>query len=234
MRKPPVPDPVVSIILPVRNGGQFLAEAIESVAAQSYRAFELIVVDGGSTDGSVEIARSYDIVRHVRQIGRGLPDAWNQGIAAARGTLLAFNSADDRWTPDKLACQVEWMGARPETAYTIAMFRFFLQHGCAIPRGFNPDLLGRSLVGRIPETLVVRREAFDVVGPFNTEYGGAQDVDWFLRALEAKLPMAVLPDVLLHKRIHDANLSSNAAVNTPALMQMLKHSIQRRRVRRAT
>lgn len=213
----------------MRNGEPFLAEAIESVLVQDYHPLELIVVDGGSTDRSAEIARSYDGVRREEQVGRGLPDAWNQGVRVARGALIAFISSDDRWTPDKLSRQIDRMMREPELAYTIAMFRFFLEPGCIIPQSFNQSLLEQDLVGRIPETLVAWRETFDTVGPFNVSYAAAQDVDWFLRAQESDLPMAVVPSVLLYKRVHENNLSSNATVNTPALLQILRNSIQRRR-----
>jgi glycosyltransferase involved in cell wall biosynthesis len=213
----------------VRNGERFLGESIESVLDQDYQPLELIVVDGASTDRSAEIARSYDGVRCVEQAGHGLPEAWNQGVGVARGTLVAFISSDDRWTPDKLSRQIERMMREPELAYTIAMFRFFLEPGCRIPRGFNRSLMDQDLVGRIPETLVAWRETFDAVGGFNASYAAAQDVDWFLRAQELDLPTALVPSVLLYKRVHESNLSSNAAVNTPALLQILRSSIRRRR-----
>ena len=224
-----IPDPLVTVVLPVRNGEKFLAEAIESVLAQTYRLMELIVIDGGSSDRSGAIARAYRGVKYVAQAGTGLPEAWNEGIACARGQLVAFISADDLWMPDKLRCQVERMIEQPELLYTIAWFRFFLEPGCPLPRGFNARLLGQDLVGRLTETLLARRDAFEIVGPFSTAYPAAQDVAWFSRAQELDAPMAVIPQVLLHKRVHDGNLSSNAAVNTPALLQVLRHSLQRRR-----
>ena len=187
------------------------------------------MVDGGSSDRSGAIARAYHGVRYVAQAGTGLPEAWNQGIACARGPLVAFISADDRWTVDKLRLQVDRLMQQPGLAYTIAWFRFFLEPGCAVPPGFNAGLLDRDLVGRIPETLVARREAFEAVGRFSTAYAAAQDVEWFVRAQEKGAPMALIPQVLLHKRVHERNLSSNAAVNTPALLQILRHSLQRRR-----
>jgi glycosyltransferase involved in cell wall biosynthesis len=231
-----MPDPLVSVVLPVRDGERFLAEAIESVLGQEYERLELIVVDGWSTDRSAEIARSYPRVRYLLQStpspegegSRGLADAWNQAIGLARGSLVAFISSDDRWTPDKLRQQVERMVREPELAYTIAHFRFFLEPGHPVPRGFDPGLLDRDLVGRIPETLVARRETFESVGDFRTSYAAAHDVDWFLRAQEANLPMAIEDGVLLHKRVHDQNVSSNVAVNTPALFDILRDSLARR------
>lgn len=223
--------PLVSVILPVRNGARFIGEAVASVLAQDWTPLELLVVDAASTDGTREIVQALrdSRVRLVDQDGRGIAPAFNQGIAAAAGSFIAFISSDDRWLPGKLRLQVERMLARPELLYTLAHFRYFEQAGCPIPASFNRALLGRALVGRIMETLVARREAFDRIGLFDPAIRIANDVDWYARAKDAGAPMAILDDVLLEKRIHDANTSSQAEVNTPDLMEVLRRSIRRQR-----
>lgn len=228
-------DPLVSVVLPVRNGSRFLTDAIESVLAQTYPHIELIVVDGDSSDGSDEIAQSYEDVIYVRQSlppdedgWRGLPDAWNLGITRARGPLIAFLSADDRWLSKKIATQVALLD-RDDACYSTTMFRFFLEPGYAVPPSFRAELFGQDLVGRIPETLLARRRAFDEVGLFDTRYSAAQDVDWFLRSQEMGLPASLVSQVLVEKRVHDSNLASNAVINSPALLEVLGRSIKRRR-----
>src|SRR4051812_2876154 len=105
--------PLLSVIVPVRNGERFLTEALDSVLAQSRKPDELvIVVDPGSTDRSLEIARACSMATVVEQQGSGIAAAWNQGISQARGELLAFLSADDRWTPDKLERQLSVLQAQ--------------------------------------------------------------------------------------------------------------------------
>ena len=226
-------NPLVSVVIAVKNGERYLAQAIESVLAQDYRPFELIVVDGHSTDRTELIARSYRDVLFVEQENDGIPDAWNQGIRQARGPFLAFLSSDDFWEPDKLTRQLNHLQNHPETLYTVACFRYFVEPGFALPPGFNPDLLDRDLVGLIMETLVARRQVFQRVGVFNTAYSIAEDVDWFARAKDMQVPTAVIPEVLLHKRIHDSNASSAAAVNTPNLLRILRHSIHRQMARQS-
>lgn len=221
-------NPLVSVIIPAKNGERFLAQAIDSVLAQDYRPFELIVIDGHSSDATAAIARSYPEARFIEQRGAGIPHALNQGIEQSNGDLLAFLSADDQWTADKLSRQVDYLVAHPNFLFASALFRYHQEPGCALPAGFNPQLLDRELVGRIMETLLARRGAFERIGIFNPEYSIAHDVDWFSRAQDQGVSMGVVPQVLLHKRIHNANTSSAAAVNTPQLLRIMRASIQRR------
>jgi len=223
--------PLVSVVLPVKNGARFISEAIESVLVQDYRPMEVIVVDAASTDGTRDIVSrvANQGVRLVDQSDRGIAAAWNQGIDAARGEFLAFISSDDRWLAGKLTRQLDLMREEPALMYTITHFRYFLQPDCAIPVTFNRALIGASLVGRIMETLVARRAVFDVVGRFDIGFRTAEDVDWYARAKDEAVPMRVLDEVLLEKRVHDDNLSTSGVQNTPHLMEALRRSIQRRR-----
>jgi glycosyltransferase involved in cell wall biosynthesis len=230
-RERPMDKPKVSVIMPVYNGERFLEDAIHSVLGQAYRPIELIVVDDGSTDGTAEIARRFEEMRYLHQENAGPSVARNTAMGVAEGSMLAFLDSDDRWTPDKLTCQVGHMTQHPEHLFTIAKFRYFLEPNCPIPSSFKPELLERELVGRIPSTLVARREAFEKVGEFDPSLRTGEDVDWFARAKDLDVPMAVIPKVLLHKRVHDRNASSDAAANTPLLMKVLQQSIRRQKAR---
>jgi len=223
------PLPRVSVVLPVKNGARYLAAALESVQEQSLKPEEILVVDGHSVDGSPEIARSFPNVRVLVQQNTGLAEAWNTGIKAARGDLIAFIESDDRWAPDKLQLQVECFTRRPAAQYVIGRVHFFLEDGHAVPRGFKQELLQGSHVGRIPGTLLVRRSLFRDVGVFDPALTIAADVDWFARCKDAGVSEAVLEEVLLYKRVHDRNLSSDAGKNTRELLKLLRTSIGRRR-----
>ena len=225
-------DPVVSVVIPVYNGERFLAEALGSVFAQDYQPLEVVVVDDGSTDGSARLAWGFAGVVYAHQANAGPAAAHNRGARLARGDFLAFLDADDVWAPDKLTRQVGHLGSHPELLFVVGLFRYFLEPGHALPPGFNPGLLGRDLVGRITGTLVARREAFEQVGLFNPDSRVAEDVDWFARAKDLGVPMAVVPHVVLHKRIHDRNLSAAAAVNTRELLKALRGSVRRQQARR--
>lgn len=220
--------PLVSVIVPVKNGERFLSFALDSVLAQEYRPLEIIVVDGFSTDRTADVAHSAACVRLLNQTGKGIANAWNDGIAAAKGEFVAFLSHDDVWTPDKLRMQVHYLLEHPEIQYVIARVKFFVEPGCHIPAGFRKALLQQDQVGRIMETLVARKRLFDDIGTFNPRLSTAEDVDWFARAHDCGIPMAIIPQVLLHKRIHDANISLNVPENNRNLLQALKQSIERK------
>ena len=101
--------PAVSVIIPAYNAEESLGRAIRSVEAQSFRDFELVVVDDGSTDGTADVARGFDGVRYVRGDHLGEAGARNRALEEAAGDLVAFLDADDEWLPEKLAHQLEFM-----------------------------------------------------------------------------------------------------------------------------
>ncbi len=224
-------NPLVSVVIAVRNGARFLAQAIESVHAQTYSRLEVVVVDGASTDGSAWIAASYPGVRCIQQAGAtGFAGAWNEGIAASEGDLVAILDSDDLWEPEKLERQVDVLRTRPEVDYVIAEVEFLAEPGVAMPAGFDPELLGSAHVANMPSALLIRREAFEKVGEFRTDLTIANDIDWFARAKDLPLTSHVVPEVLLYKRVHDANLSYGAAeMLSRELPDLLRRSVRRRR-----
>ena len=220
---------LVSVIIIVKNGERFLASAIDSVLKQDYRPLEIIVVDGHSTDKTPEIARSYPDVRYIQQQKTGVSDAYNLGIDCAKGTLLAFLSHDDFWTPEKLTLQVGYLIEHPEVQYTIAKFIYFLEPGSVSPAGFRKELLKGEHVGRIMGTLVSRKSGFEKVGMLNTTLSTAEDVDWFSRANDQQVTMALIPKVLMHKRVHCRNISQNVNENNRNLLKTLRKSVHRKK-----
>jgi glycosyltransferase involved in cell wall biosynthesis len=222
--------PLVSVIIPVRNGERFLPQALDDVAAQTYADHEVVVVDGRSTDRSAEIARSRAGVRCVEQAGDGLPDAWNVGLDAADGELIAFLDSDDRWLPGKLEAQVGLLDRDPHTDYVITRVRFFLEPGKPCPPGFDPALLDGSHVANMPSALLARRSVFETIGNFPTDYEIASDIDWFARLKDSELGRAVIDETLVEKRVHDTNLSYFAASAMPReLLRLLRDSVARQR-----
>jgi glycosyltransferase involved in cell wall biosynthesis len=222
-----VRDPLVSVIVAVKDGERFLAAAIQSILEQNYRSFEIIVVDGHSVDHTAEIAQSFSVVRYVRQVNRGVGDGYNVGLAAARGELIAFLSHDDLWTPDKLQIQVERLLLDPTLQYVVARVRFLLEAGFAVPPRFRRELLEGDHVAYIMETLLARRSLFDTIGKFNPQLTSAEDVDWYARAKDKNIPCTVISKVLVFKRVHDANTSLQ--FDNHNLLATLRRSIIRKR-----
>jgi glycosyltransferase involved in cell wall biosynthesis len=221
--------PLVSIVVAVSEGERYISSALQSIFRQNYSPTEVIVVDGQSVDATAAIARSFKPVKYISQSGRGLANARNTGIAATRGEFIAFLDADDLWTPDKLGIQIDCLLRNRELQYVNAWVRLFAEPGCSLRSGYMQRLMEQAHIGRTPGTLVARRSLFDIVGVFSEDFSIACDVDWFARAIVSGIPTFVIPQVFLHKRIHDNNLSSNTSVNRKELMAVIRRSIMLRR-----
>jgi glycosyltransferase involved in cell wall biosynthesis len=219
----------VSVVVPTLNAGRFLAEALASIEAQTQPAGEIWVIDGGSTDATLAIATGRPAVRVVQQRGRGLADAWNCGLEAAAGEVIAFLDSDDRWLPGKLARQLQAL-ADPGVDCAISRMRFVLEPGCPVPPGFKAELLDGDHPAFMPSALIARRSVFERIGSFDTRFPIASDVDWFARLKDAGVKLALVPEVLVEKRVHEANLSilSGPAFNRE-LVGLLRESVARRR-----
>lgn len=221
--------PLVSVIIPVYNGGRFLRAALESVFAQTYHAFEVIVVDDGSVDDSGVIARSFPEVHYIHQTNQGVAAARNHGLEVARGEFFAFLDQDDLWKPEKLEVQMDHLLSHPDLGYTLTQQQYFLDPGATLPSWFRKELFSTVHTGWVLGTLVVRRTAFEQVGNFAIGYSAANDSDWFFRAKAAGIPMAVVPELLLLKRLHDANDSGRAKEVLSELLKVVKSSLDRQR-----
>lgn len=192
--------PLVSVVIPVFNGERHLGEALASVLTQSHRALEVLVVDDGSTDGSIDVARraADRRCRCLRQARQGAAAARNLGAGEAQGMLLAFLDADDLWLPDKLELQVRALAADPALDMVFAWYAEF---------GAAPAIAGAPVArpGYAAGTMLIRRDSFLRVGAFSTRWRVGEFIDWYARAEEAGLRHAMLSPVLLRRRVHDGN-----------------------------
>lgn len=212
--------PVVSVILPVLNAARFLSEALATVAAQTYTPLEVIIIDGPSTDETPRIANSYPGVRYLRQTGVGMWNALNEGLDAARGEFIAMLSSDDLWSPDKVELQVHYMLEHPEIDYTFGLTKFVLIEGETAPAAFRKELFEQPRQAILLEVLLARKKVFESVGKFDESLRVASDVDWFARLVDVNTSRVILPRVLLQKRIHAHNLSTE-----PSSGGEIKHEI---------
>ena len=219
----------ISVIVPTLNAGRFLADALDSIEAQTHPGGEICLVDGGSTDDTLAIAAGRRGVKVVTQHVEGLADAWNCGLESTGGELIAFLDSDDRWLPGKLERQLQAL-ADPEWDCAVSHVRFFLEPGCPVPPGFRAELLEGDHPAYMPSALLARRSVFERIGQFDTRFPIASDVDWFARLKDAGLRVAVVPEILVEKRVHDANLSTlgGPAFNRE-LVGLLRESIARHR-----
>lgn len=226
--------PLITCIVPVYNGELYLREAIESIRSQTYRDVEIIVVDDGSTDGTAAIAAAYGAtVRPISQANAGPPSARNRGLAAARGELVAFLDADDVWHPEKLEQQMARLRARPELDACVTHIQnFWIPELHAEAERFRDHRLARALPGYTTQTLLARRALFDAVGQFSTAVQHGDSTEWFLRASEHGAKIAMLPAVLVHRRLHHSNRTRLlAAASRDTYVDIVKAALDRRRQR---
>lgn len=230
--------PLVSCIVPVFNGERYLSEAVDSILKQTHRQLEIIVVDDGSTDATASMVRRYgERVRYVCQPHAGAPTARNRGLQEARGPFVAFLDADDLWHADKLTLQLARFAERPELELSVTHLQnFWIPELQAEAERFRDHPLAAPQPGYVTVTLLARRTLFDRVGGFNTAMPVGDPTEWFVRAAEHHAVMELLPQTLVWRRMHHANLSWESGVQrrmTPAMQAALagvvKESLDRRR-----
>ena len=222
--------PRVSVIVPVFDMGRLLPEAIASIEAQDREAVEIVVVDDGSTDGTPEvIAALGDRVVSVCQPNRGPAAARNAGLEVATGDVIAFLDADDLWPEHKLALQLRRLERDPELDVVLGRIQYVALDGGELPAIEYEDLDAKTISHVHLGSGLYRRRAFDRIGGFDPSLRFSEDVDWFLRAREAQLPMVILPEVTLIYRLHAANMTREMSLRTSRMLTVLKQSLDRRR-----
>jgi glycosyltransferase involved in cell wall biosynthesis len=217
----------VSCVIPVWNGEAYLAPAIESVLAQTHAPLEVIVVDDGSTDGTPGVIGAFgDRIVGLRQDNGGHGAARNAGLRAARGEYVAFLDADDLWHSDKLRRQLLAFDEEPSIGLCFTWLRNF----AGAPPAWDLAPEGGAVPGYSSVTALVRRATFDAVGPFDASLRHGGDRDFFLRVAERGIAKRLLDEVLVLRRLHDANRSRRLSDNSRAeYLRILKASLDRRR-----
>ena len=209
--------PAVSVVVAAYNAEEYIAETLNSIRTQTFRDYEVIVVDDGSTDRTAQIVAEYPEVNCLRQPNRGQPAARNAGIVAARGKYIAFVDADDLWLATKLEKQFVYLEKHPETAWLYCDAIVFhsgngkeicrIGEECVLQEG---DILDELLLSPfiLSPTPLIRREVFEQTGLFDESPMLRIGEDWnmWLRIAE-RFPVAVIREPLAMVRVHDANMT---------------------------
>lgn len=222
--------PLISVTIPVYNGERYLAEAIESMLAQTYRPIEIVVVDDGSTDSSADVAERFSPpVRYCFQPNSGPAAARNTGLKMARGDIIGFLDQDDIWPAGKLALQVPYLVENPSLDIVLGRMQAIRLSRSADGEPEFVDLLGPQIQMMLT-CAIFRKSVFDKVGLLDEtlEYY-SDDLDWFMRARELGVSMVILKQVTLLWRMHDHNTSRSRAIRDRSLIEVLKKSLGRRR-----
>lgn len=224
----------LSVIMAVWNGERYLREALDSLLGQSRPAEEIVVVDDGSTDHTEDILAAYGpALRVVRQENSGLFAALNRGIAASTGTLLTFLDHDDLCSPSSLECRREHLEAHPELDGVFGQVEQFVspELGPEVARRYRLVLDARPV--ELLSALMVRRQAFDQVGPLDASRRTKSNIDWISRSRDAGLRLAMLPELVLRRRIHTTNLSLRSTHDGNVDLLAVVRAHHRRRQARA-
>jgi glycosyltransferase involved in cell wall biosynthesis len=217
----------VSAIIPVYNGSRYLAATLDSVLAQTYPLHEIIVIDDGSTDDSPAILRSYgDRLRVTRQENQGVAVARNAGLRQASGDVITFIDQDDLWPPRRTEIMVDALRSNPEALVAIGQVEVLYERS---QPPSNLDLFGTTLREFLVGSLCARKTLFDLIGPFNTGVGYADDTDFYMRRREAEIETVYVDDITLQYRLHESNTSADRSATQDHLLSALRASLRRRR-----
>jgi glycosyltransferase involved in cell wall biosynthesis len=224
--------------MPVRNGTRWLREAVDSVRDQTFRDFELVIIDDGSDDGTVQLlercARDDDRVRVLRQPPLGIVAALNLGITAARAPYLARLDADDVARSDRLASQLAFMERHDRVDLVGSAAQVIDEGGIVIGRVVpptDPGKLARHLRRGNPfvhSSVMMRAESVRRLGGYRRAFGAAEDYDLWLRMAENG-GIANLPEHLVALRRHDASISRRNAVRQSFSVRLAQRSAAARR-----
>ncbi len=219
----------VSVVIPCHNYARFLPDSVSSALDQVHVNVEIIVVDDGSTDDLREViellADPRLTVIHQQQAGIGA--ARNAGIERARGSLVAFLDADDRWSPTRLSRAKSAIESSKQPLMAFAMLQEFLDPGIDTSTPHVPKV--RTVKGISASSCVVSREVFDQVGPFDPQLESGEFIDWYVRAQEQGIETYIDPEILIFRRIHQSNRDRQGRDSSKEYARILMRKIQTQR-----
>lgn len=221
----------VSVLIPTYNRARFLPDAIGSVLDQTFRDFELIVVDDGSTDGTEELVRRFPEVRYVRQEHAGISAARNRALAEAGGGLITWLDSDDVWSREKLEKQVAYLDAHPECGLVFCRLHCFLDDGLkAVPgcEALVSELNRRDAGGTCISTACVDISLYRRVGGYSLDCPAAEDTEWLTRAAASGVDVGhCLPEALYGYRIHAGQTTFGHRTNGRDYFTLVAAAIRR-------
>lgn len=223
--------PQVSVIIPTYNCARYLPEAIDSVLAQSFQDFEIIVIDDGSTDNTAEVLQSYgDRLRVIYQQNQGVALARNQGIQAAQGQWIAFLDADDVLLTHKLEAQIELAASYSDLGIIHSGWNRVDAEGNLLmtvkPWQEIPELTLESWLRWkpvLPSAMLFRRQWLNQAGGFDPRFPPAEDTELVLRLALMGCQAKWLPQITVNYRQHDLSAMHKGLPQAKSLAAVIDH-----------
>jgi glycosyltransferase involved in cell wall biosynthesis len=217
-------DAPVSVIIPVYNRAELLAEALACIGRQTWRPQEVIVADDGSTDDLEPVVARYPDTIVLRLAHAGAAAARNAGATRASQPFLAFFDADDLWPEARTECLLEPLLARADLHIMCGRMQQF-----RISPSRGVEMLGEPMASRLPSVSLIRRDAFWRAGPFSAQWSVGETIEWCARAADAGVTNDAVPDTVLLRRVHQDNLGKTVGEPGKAYVHMLRAVLERRR-----
>ncbi|MGQ4649264.1 glycosyltransferase [Lyngbya aestuarii] len=226
--------PVISVVVPAYNVEQTILETLQSIQQQTFVDLEIIVINDGSTDRTLELLSTIEDQRLkvFSYENGGLPVARNRGISRSNGQFIAFIDADDLWTPDKLALQLEALQRNPQAGVAYSWTIFIDDEGKFLYAGESlfhegdvyPQLLVKNFIAS-GSNILVRRNVIEEVGEFDSQLKSAEDWDYSLR-LAARYPFALVPKHQILYRKSSQSMTAKVDVMEKAILIVIDRGFQ--------
>ena len=200
-------DPLISVVVVTYNRAQFLKDALDSIKRQTFKDYEIILVDDGSTDNTKEIVEMYEGIRYIYQEHAGISKARNTAVKVARGKWIATLDSDDLWQERKLQKQVNYLRTHPDCRIIYTAVRNFTDVPEHSLNERQRELFHTFISWCLPSALIDAK-LFDEIGMFDESLACGEDTDWNLRLRFYKINMEhCIDEVLYFRRIHNSNIS---------------------------
>lgn len=237
--------PSVSVILPVYNQEKYVAETIESILAQAFVDFELLILDDGSTDNSAEIIRKYSVIDHrikaYFELNAGKSESTNKLVERAKGKWCAFLDADDVMMPNRLERQMNFLNENPEVHAVSSDCYYINENGRVFGTQKYPLLSNIEAFNTIYNkghfitcsftALTVLKEAFQEVKGLTKRFEPCEDFEFFNKLIfNGKKVLLIMPEVLMKYRIHSNSVTVRKPMHVTNYISYATHSMWLRRI----
>lgn len=220
-------NPIISVIIPFYNASLFIKEAIESVLNQDFKQLEIIAVNDGSNDNSLDVVKAINDprIRIASQVNAGASVARNHGVNLAKGKYICFLDADDFWTPNKLSLQMSEIEKNSEINMVFGNVKeFYDESVLSYMTSTEKVFVGYSAI-----SILISKIDFLKVGEFQGKWQVAEFIDWYDRTKSLNFKEIIIPEIVAFRRIHVNNWNRLYRPDVKQYVGVLRESLERRR-----